>query len=342
MKKWPIIVTIPVLLLLYGLFLLGWYTNRPEPPVPTTVPTTAAPTTGAVTEATSAPTTTAAPTTEPTTVPTTAAPLLPPDESVLKATTVFVYDMTDGRLIYSMGDLDRQIAPASLTKMITALIVLEHLDPEAVVEVTLEEGWVAPGSSVAAVYSGNRLTVEMLLQGLLMQSGNDAAYALAAAVGRAIGENETLGGPEALELFLQEMERKRQELGMLDSCFLNPDGFDKEGHYSTPRDLMTLAIEAAQQPLIRRYAAMHRDTVTYESGEQYVWLNTNQLLNPDSPYYCPQAFGLKTGTTDNAGCCLIAGFEQGGRELLIGVLGCPEHLDRFADAKYLFEHFISQ
>lgn len=348
MKKWTIILTIFVLVAIYGLFLLGWFgREKPqEPPAqlsetkPTTAAPTAAPTT-AVPTTTVVPTTTAAPTTQPTEAPTQPA-LIPPDVSELTAEIVFVYDYTAGRLLFTMGDQKAPVAPASLTKLLTAVVALEYLDPGAVVQAGVEATWIAEGSSVAAVNPGNRLTVEMLIEGLLLQSGNDAAYVLAVAAGREMAGNPDLGPEGALERFMEEMNATARELGMTGTMFLNPDGFDREGHVTTAEDLLLLSCRALQENLILKKTGKYRDHVVYESGEDYVWLNTNLLVNPNSSYYCPDAFGLKTGSTTDAGYCLVSAFQHDSRILIVGVLGCPEHEDRFGDVLYLYDHFISQ
>ena len=86
-----------------------------------------------------------------------------------------------------------------------------------------------------------------------------------------------------------------------------------------------------------RYCATVSDSVTYESGQQYIWKTTNLLLQPDSGCYCEAAFGLKTGTTSQAGAHLLAAFHAADRDLVIGVFGCPTKTGRFTDALLLFE-----
>lgn len=347
MKKWTLVLTIFVLVALYGLFLLGWFGREEPQETPAEVPQTDSGTTAvsiaptATAPATTAAPTTAAPTTQPTEAPT-QPPVIPPDVSQITAKTVFVYDYTAGRLLYTMGNQRAPLAPASLTKLLTAVVALEYLDPATVVRAGQEATWIAEGSSVAAIYPENRLTVEMLVEGLLLQSGNDAAYVLAVAAGRAMAQDPELGPEAALERFMEEMNGAARRLGMRDTVFLNPDGFDREGHVTTAEDLLLLCCRALQEDLILKKTGKYRDHVIYESGEDYVWLNTNLLVNPNSSYYCPDAFGLKTGSTTDAGYCLVSAFQHDSRILIVGVLGCPEHEDRFSDVLYLYDHFISQ
>lgn len=340
MKKWPIFALIACGLALWGVFLGIWLgADRPGPaepttafPVPQVVVTTAAPT---------------QPTTEPTTVPTTVIPepTYPtyddPDESALSARHAFVYDITYDRLIYTYGDQNERISPASLTKLMTCYVALQYLDTNAVIEVGEEAGMIAPDSSIAAIRQGNRLTVEMVLEGTLMQSGNDGAYVLAVAAGRVIAKDQKLDAKTALATFMAEMNNQARILGLTGTHFVTPDGYDANGHYTTAADLLQIARLAMTEPMIVRFASMAKDVVTYESGENYTWVNTNWLLREEDypDLYCPEATGLKTGGTSKAGMCVIATFNTGERDLMIGVLGCELITQRFEDARYLFEHF---
>lgn len=335
MKKWPIFAVTAVLLVLYGCMVVHWFGIKPTPSEP--VESTAAPVVEII----------AAPTTEPTTVPTTVVtePTLPffdaPNEMALTAQHAFVYDLTFDQLLYTYGDQNERISPASLTKLFTVYVALQHLQEDAVIEVGEEATWIARDSSVAAIRNGNRLTVSMIVQGTLMQSGNDGAYALAVAAGRAIARDPLLDAQAALATFMAEMNRQLELNGMTNTNFVTPDGYDKTGHYSTAADLMQIARIAMTEPLILRYAAMPEAVVTYESGENYTWKNTNWMLREtDHPeFFVPEATGLKTGGTSKAGQCLIATFQDGDRTLLIGVLGCELIEERFLDAIYLFEHY---
>lgn len=337
MKKWPIFALIACALALYGVLLLIWVgADRAEPE-----------TTTAALTVTQAAVTAAEPTTEPATVPTKVIPepTVPtyddPDESLLTARHAFVYDLTYDRLLYTYGDQNQQISPASLTKLMTCYVALQHLDANTLVTVGEEAGWIAADSSVAAIRKGNVLTVEMIVQGTLMQSGNDGAYVLAVAAGRAIAKDSGLDAKTALATFMAEMNSQARAMGLTGTHFVTPDGYDAEGHYTTAADLLQIARLALTEPMIVRFASMERDVVTYESGENYTWVNTNWLLRKtDFPdLYCPETTGLKTGGTSKAGYCVIATFNTGRRDLMVGVLGCELITQRFEDARYLFEHF---
>lgn len=267
-------------------------------------------------------------------------PIDPPDMSESTATHLFVYDVQNERMLYTMGDQTQRIAPASLTKLFTAWVAVQYLDPSDMLTVGEEAGWIAADSSIAAVSPGCRMSAGMMLQGMLMQSGNDAAYAVAVAAGRAIEKNQTLVAKLAYDAFITEMNEQLQQQGFLDTHFVNPDGYHDPEHYTTAADLLGITRLAMSEPLIREYCGIDEAQVRFESGEEYTWKNTNWLLRQDmEEYYCPAATGLKTGSTSAAGMCVVASFVTEDTTLIIGVLGCTEIEERFVDALALYEHY---
>lgn len=279
------------------------------------------------------------PTPVPTPTPTPTPAVAPPADGSISATHAFVYDCTNNQLLYQLGNQYEAIAPASLTKLMSILVALQYLDEQTVVTAGEEVTWIMENSSIAVVYPGHRLTVEMLVEGMMLQSGNDAAYALAVAAGRAIVGDERISARAAMDAFLAEMAVQIQSMGLTNTNFLCPEGWDTDGHYTCCADLLTIALRAMEEPVIMRYANVYRDYVTYASGHTCVWLNTNALLNPESEFYCENAIGLKTGTTPNAGCCLLSVFQTEKTTLLIGVLGCPDSDSRFSDSLFLYDHY---
>ncbi len=271
---------------------------------------------------------------------------LPPDtqlaedaEAQLSAKYAFVYSTEENRLLYLRGNQDEALSPASLTKLLTAKVALSCLKPDAEITVGEEITWIDPESSVAYLQVGHRLSVEMLIQGLLMQSGNDAAYTLAVAGGRALSGDEALDRRQAIDVFLAEMNRQAGELGMESTHFENPDGIDAETHYTTVRDLVTLTLAVLDQPLITKYCSMEQADVTFASGEVCTWFNSNSLLDPQSEYYRQEAMGLKTGSTSGAGKCLISLFQEGEHFLIIGVLGSTDDTTRYTDTLLLYQSY---
>lgn len=300
-----------------------------EQQIETTAATTQTETTA---EVTTAPTTLPEETTEP--EPTWAEP-----DFEIASSHIFVYDSALDKIIFSKGDLQERIAPASLTKLYSAYVALQCLDPETVITVGEEVTMIDPESSVAYIYQGQKITVEMCVEGMLLQSGNDAAYVLAVAAGRAISQNPEMSATAALGVFAGKMNELALLNGLENTHFSNPDGIDTPGHYTSLEDLAKISCLALEEPLIRKYAGTVTDNVTYVSGETASWKNTNLLLHQETQFYCQEAFGLKTGSTANAGKCLISAFHKEDGYLIIGVLGCPENLQRYADTLHLYQHF---
>jgi len=329
MRKW-LLVMAAVLLPAALCVLIFAYGAQLTPPEETTVQTSPPITTTAATE-------TAKQQTEPVAIQPTLPARPEPDPTYqLTARHAFVYDCKRDALRFSLGNMDEQIAPASLTKLLTAYVALQYLDPEMIVTCGEETQWIDPASSVAWVGPGDRVPVELLIQGMMMQSGNDAAYATAVAAGRVIGKDPQCDPKEALAIFMQEVNAQAQNLGLTGTYFETPDGLDTWKHYTTPRDMLQIGLLVMQQPLLRHYTGIATANVMYENGETYVYRSTNFLLQPESKYYCADACGMKTGTTKKAGSCLMALFHNGEGYILIGIFGCPKYEDRFADALQLY------
>lgn len=266
--------------------------------------------------------------------------ITPPAQLGITATTAFVYDLGQSRFLYAGGNPDAKLAPASLTKLLTAYTAVQFMDMDMAVTVGEEVTWIDPESSIAMLQPGHQLTVEMLIQGMMLPSGNDAAYALAVAGGRVLSGNPNMDRQTALNVYVSEMNEQARRLGMINSQFKNPDGIDATGHYSTVKDLITLSTAVLDSQLIMESASTAKLEITLLSGETITWLNSNYLLHEDSEYYTPNCIGLKTGSTQNAGKCVITLFRQDdGSYLLIGVLGSSTDEQRFADTLILYEKF---
>lgn len=338
MTKGTIFSVIAAVLFLCGLVLMLFVVpGMLEGSVDLTEPTTTLDTTTEpVTEAPTDP-----PTEPPTEAPTyPAAETMAPELLSLTAEYGFAYDCATDRFLYIGGDPDAKLAPASLTKLLTAYVVLQYMDEEEIVTVGSEITWIDPMSSVAFLQQGHKLTVRMLIQGLIMQSGNDAAYTLAVACGRRLAENPSLDRRKACDLFVEEMNAQAQALGMTNTQFKNPDGIDQEGHYTTVHDLVTLSLVVMQNETIMKYAGMAKADVTFASGETCTWQNSNYLLHQDKPCFAPDAIGLKTGSTSGAGKCLISLFlREDGSCLMIGVLGSDTDDIRYTDTLILYNRY---
>ncbi|MBR4863000.1 MAG: D-alanyl-D-alanine carboxypeptidase [Oscillospiraceae bacterium] len=255
----------------------------------------------------------------------------------LTASQYFVYDPEKG-FVNASGETGEKVYPASITKLFTAYVAGQCLRKDMLVTVGDALDMVYPGSSVAELQRGDSLTVSQLIEAMMLPSGNDAAYVLAVEAGRAMG-GENLSVADAVNTFVTEMNRQAKALGMLNTHFANPDGIHQADHYSSFDDLALLGALSVQDPVLLEYTGMANDRVNLQSGS-VTWKNTNALIDPQSPYYCPHAIGLKTGQTPSAGSCLLSAFTYEGRTLIIGVFGCPEAEDRFADTLQLFNETI--
>ena len=209
---------------------------------------------------------------------------------------------------------DEKMLIASTTKIMTALVVLENCALDEQVEI-LPEYCGIEGSSMYLA-PGERCTVEELLQGLLLVSGNDAAIALAC---------HTAGDTDS---FVALMNAKAFALGMENSSFANPHGLDGEGHYSTARDMAKLMCACMENPDFARISAMKSSTV----GDRFLY-NHNKLLSG-----CPGCIGGKTGYTEAAGRCLVSCTEREGTRYICVTLSAP---DDWNDHKKLYNWAFS-
>ena len=201
----------------------------------------------------------------------------------VSATAAVLMDADMGQVLYEKNG-DRQMLIASTTKIMTALVVLEHAAPDDVITVTPDH--MAEGSSMY-LRAGETVRVEELLYGLLLCSGNDAALAL----------TECAGG---LTPFVALMNEKAAALGMAHTSFANPNGLDADGHYSTARDMAVLAAAAVENPTFRRICSSRSVTIGQRTME-----NHNRLLRQ-----VEGCVGLKTGYTRAAGRTLVSCTER--------------------------------
>ena len=250
----------------------------------------------------------------------------------LSARQILVYDSTNDQLLYTKAVEGGKLYPASVTKLFTCYVALQILDPSKVVTAGSELGLVEAGSSMAYIYRNQQVTVKMLVGGMMLPSGNDAAMIMATAAGRKLAGDNKLPAEEAVRTFVAEMNRQAKELGFEKTHFTNPDGFHVGSHYTCLNDMIRMAELALDNEVIRKYMGYYGLNLTYVSGQSNTWVNTNQLLNKNSEFYCEDAIGMKTGYTGEAGQCLMSAFEIEGKTIVIGVFGCSDKNSRFSDS----------
>jgi D-alanyl-D-alanine carboxypeptidase len=237
------------------------------------------------------------------------APTLP----VIKARAAILIDLDSSETIFERNSHLRS-APASLTKVMTALVALDLMSLDQVVTVPPAINQIPWDSTRMGLRPGERLSVRELMAGLFLNSGNDAAVTLAQAA-------------IPTSAFVASMNARAAGLGMAESHFVNPIGLDDPGHVSSAADLARAASELARRfPAVAAMAAVPAMTLPATATHHaYSLYNLNQLIRT-----YPGATGLKTGWTGHAGGCLIATATRGGRHLLLVVLGSPRIFDEAA------------
>ena len=246
---------------------------------------------------------------------------------------LLVYDATEDRILYTDTREGRKLYPASITKLFSAYVALQYLDPLDPITARRDVlDMVQPGSSVAYIGSGSKLYTQMVIEGMMLPSGNDAAMVLAAAAGRKIADDPELGAEEAVQTFVAEMNRMAQELGFERSHFSNPDGWHTGSHYTCLEDMARIAKLALENKTIARYMRTGEEEVTFLSGHKVNWKNTNSLVSGEDGFYRGDAIGMKTGYTRQAEYSLMSAFKcSDGRKLVIGVFGYEDEYQRFRD-----------
>ena len=253
-----------------------------------------------------------------------AAALTPPawaEELAVEAQSCLLMEKTTGQVLYAVNEHEK-LEPASVTKIMTILLVMEAIDGGALRYddvVTASAYACSMGGSQIWLKENEQMTVEDMLKAVCVVSANDCSVALA----------EHLAGSS--EAFVEKMNRRAQELGMADTTFVNPTGLPAQGHVTSACDIALMSRELiANHPDIRRFTTIWMDSL--RDGESAL-TNTNKLVR-----YYPGATGLKTGSTDSAQYCLSATAERDGMELIAVVLKSPTSTQRFEGAKTLLNY----
>ncbi|MFR2571163.1 MAG: D-alanyl-D-alanine carboxypeptidase family protein [Clostridia bacterium] len=252
------------------------------------------------------------------------------DEPNLNSKAAFLIDNKTNKVLYSKNP-DEKMFPASTTKIVTAILVLENCKLNDIVTATAEglasipEGYVTANISV-----DEQLTVEQLLELLLIHSANDAANVLAIHVGGTIAN------------FVNMMNNKVYELNLSNTHFTNTYGLQDNNHYTTAHDLATIMQYCLKNSDFRRIAGSSSCSIseTNKSGSRF-FSSTNELLVPTSSYYYKYVTSGKTGFTTEAGECLVSSAYNNNLELVCVVLGgsvVDNVSTRFSESKILYEY----
>lgn len=254
-----------------------------------------------------------------------------PIEHEVSGHSAFLLDLSDNTYVFFKGDGSARIYPASITKLLTALIALKYCETDEMFTVGDERAMVAADSSVAGLAVGDSLSLYELLHALLLPSGGDAAYTVAAGVGRILCGGGAVSAEDAIAAFTAEMNAYSRLLGMSSSNFTCPDGYHDDAHYSTLYDITLLAIAACNNAVISEIVKKTEYACTLTEDKTLTWRSSNKLLNAESEHYLECVTGLKTGTTDEAGCCLVASAIIGDRYYIAATFGAPTGAERFGD-----------
>lgn len=245
------------------------------------------------------------------------------------AENVFVYDLNNESFLFEKGT-DVNIIPASVTKLLTALYALETAPVDMTVTPSDELFLLNPYSSVAGLKFEHTFTLEQLIAAMLLPSGNDAAYTVAAATARYKENDPYLNGKEALDSFISAMNEYARGIGCTGTVFTVPDGLAGDEHYTTAHDLVIIAKHALENPVIAKYMAMPEYSFTSVSGHSFTWKNTNAHLNSASPYHSACVTGMKTGTLGKYSVMVSA--DISGNTYIIGIFDAPSHDARYIDS----------
>lgn len=236
-------------------------------------------------------------------------------DPAVAAKAALVYDVGSGKYLYQKND-NAKLPMASLTKLMTALVIMQSHKPDDVV--TIPDGLPALGAADEALgfQPGEKFTVEQMLQALLIQSANDSANALA------------VWDAGSIEGFTAKMNQSAKAWDLENSQFNSVSGLDTPNHYASAKDLQKLSSILLNSKMFRDTIKSQKSTITAQSGKQYKLTTTNQDLS------VPYIYGIKTGFTDKAGQCLILLGRKDGHEIITVVLNSP---DRFQESKNMVD-----
>lgn len=236
------------------------------------------------------------------------------------AKSVILTEASTGKTLFESNSHE-SLPPASVTKIMTMLLIMEAIDRGEIsydTVVTASERAKSMGGSTIFLDTNEKMSVEDLLKGIAVASGNDACVAMA----------EHLCGSE--EAFAAKMNERAAQLGMKDTHFVNCNGLDAPGHFTSAYDIALMSRELMRHKDIFKFTTIWMDSLR---GGKFSLANTNKLIR-----FYSGANGLKTGSTSVAGCCISAAAKRGEMQLIAVVLGAPTSKERFAAASNLLNY----
>ncbi len=241
----------------------------------------------------------------------------------LSAKSAILMEAGSGKVIFEKNPHE-SLPPASVTKIMTMLLAMEAIergDLKYTTMITASERAKSMGGSTIFLDTGEKMSVDDLLKGVAVASGNDACVALA----------EHISG--SCEAFAALMNERAAKLGMKDTHFVNCNGLDDDSHYTSAYDIAIMSRELLKHKDILKYTNIWMDSLR---DGKFQLANTNKLIR-----FYSGANGLKTGSTSKAGCCISATAKRDGMQLIAVILGAPTSKQRFADASSLLNYGFS-
>jgi D-alanyl-D-alanine carboxypeptidase (penicillin-binding protein 5/6) len=244
------------------------------------------------------------------------------------ASSAIVIERDTGEVIFDKNSHEK-LPPASMTKIMTMLLIMEAIDKEAIAYedmVRTSEYAASMGGSQIFLEPGEEMSVEDMLKAIAVASANDASVAMA----------EHLAGTE--EEFVAMMNDKAKELGLENTNFINTNGLPAENHYTTAYDLAMISKELLKYDEITKFTGIYEDYLRADSEEDKFWLvNTNKLVK-----FYPGVDGLKTGYTREAMYCLTATAEKNGMRVITVIMGAPSPKERNSQITSMLDYAFSQ
>lgn len=252
----------------------------------------------------------------------------------VNAKAALMIEKNTGKIIYEENAKEKKY-PASVTKILTAILVLENCELDDVATVSEKSiSNIPSGYVIAPLFVGEKISIEDLLYALMLKSANDAAYVLA----------EHVGG--SVEGFSEMMNKKAKELGCENTHFVNPNGIHDEEHYTTAYDLYLISKYAMENEKFAKIVSTFQYTLSATNkypNKDRVMQSTNYFLNQKSKFYNKDVKGIKTGTTLEAGNCLITEITRDGFDYITVVLGAETSESKFSETqkiiKYAFDNY---
>ncbi len=254
-------------------------------------------------------------------------------EPSIASSSAILVESSTGKILYEKNAYEKMY-PASTTKVMTAILVLENCDLNEMATVSHNAIYSLPSGYVNAnLQKGEEISIKDLMYALMVKSANDAAIVLA----------EHIGG--SVEGFADKMNQKALELGCKNTHFVNPNGIHNDNHYSTAYDLYLMASYGMKNETFRKYVSTASYTLPstnlYPTTDR-ICITTNDMIRPKSKYYDENVIGIKTGYTTEAKNCLIAGSQKNNTELISVVLHSGTNAEgaseRYVDTKALFDY----